>query len=529
MGKHLWMVILVAALILLVSAGARALADGSRARLGKSLEQADVVYYPGDGPAGGLAHVGYWTVDPTTLSERESMKATRIQGNPLHSRLFQPTQIVAGHEAHGILDVEGRRQWVTLRLPERWNGRLVVCGTPGLRNEYANEGVYMPWLLDQGYAVVSGDKGLENSWVSMLSGTHPTRYWGVMMHDMARWARMRLFSVTFRWPGRIYAVGLSNGGYQVRRALEMDSMQPLRRRIFCAGLDWSGTYFPDARVMDTNGDGKVDVDEYYAADTLVGQMDVAALTMGWAYNGDSLTTPKQYHEDPRYPEARDDMRAVGFSDDSDIFWGYYNTNYDVYKDLGLPRWQGVGYYNLTAYVYRAELLGHDQSQSEGYSCFYDPAQPGVPPPLYDWLAGADRGGWTDDSIQWALANANTGAFKAPMITVVGSSDGLLPLYSHSVAYRQAVETHGHPCYYRQYIIEHGPHVDAHADGAVDFDFDGIPGNEGAAEELTPLQAYVQRAFTYLIDWVEKGRRPPESGSVPTDPGNDISDPDLLAW
>lgn len=529
MGKYFLAVILVAALVILVSAGVRAYAGGRHARLGNGLEQADVAYYPGDGPAGGLAHVGYWAIDPTTLSERESMKATRIQGNQLHSRLFQPTRIVPGQEAHGILDVEGRRQWVTLRLPDQWNGRLVVCGTPGLRNEYANEAVFMPWLLDQGYAVVAGDKGLENGWMSMLGGTHPTQYWGVMMHDMAHWARKRLFSVTWRQPRRIYAVGLSNGGYQVRRALEIDSGQPRWRRIFCAGLDWSGTYFPDARVMDANGDGKVDVDEYYAAGTLVGQMDVAAMTMGWAYNDDTLTTPAQYHEDPRYAKARNDLTAVGFSDGSDIFWGFYNTNYDVYKDIGLSQWQGVGYYNLTSYVYRAELLGHDLVQSAGYSCFYDPAQPGVPPPLYGWLATADRGGWTDDSIQWALANANTGAFKVPMITVVGNSDGLLPLYGHSAAYQHAVETYGHPRYYRQYLIEHGPHVDAHADGAADFDFDGIPGNEEAGDELTPMQAYVQRAFSYLIDWVENGRHPPESGAVSTDPKNDICDPDLLAW
>ncbi len=497
-------------------------------RLSKGLEQPDVIYYTGQDAAGGLAHINYWTIDPSLLNERESQKAQRIQSNQLHSRLFQPTRIVPGYEAGGILDREGRRQWVTLRLPDKWNGRLVVCGTPGFRNEYANEAVFMPWLLAQGYAVVSGDKGLVNSWGSMLTGTHPTQHWGRMMHDLAGWAKKRLISATWRIPKRIYAAGLSNGGYQVRRALEIDAATHRFKRLFSGGLDWSGTYFPDARVMDTNKDGVVDIEEYHTAGTLVSQMDVAARTMGWAYDEDTLTTPAQYAQTPRYPDARENMTIVGFSPESDIFWGLYNTNYDAYKDLGLPQWQGVGYFNLVSYVYRAELLGHDQEQSAPYSCFYD-SESGMRPPLYDWLDQADLGGWTRESIQWALANANTAQFKVPLITVVGTADGLLPLYRHSAAYQQAIEAFGRPELYRQYRIENGPHVDAHADGLVDFDFDGTPGNEGASEALTPLQAYAQRSFTYLVDWVENKKLPPESKTVPTNPGSDAVDPDELEW
>ena len=511
------------------TASPMAMACGYPERLGAGLEEPDVIYYSGEGAAGGLAHIGYWIIDPATLSDREAQKAQRIQANQLHSSLFQPTQVISGYEASGILDRNGRRQWVTLRLPDQWNGNLVVCGTPGLRNEYANEAIFMPWLLDLGYAVISGNKGLDSSWVSMLSGTHPTQYWGEMMHDMAKWARLRLLVATWRWPRRVYAVGLSNGGYQVRRALEIDAEVPRWRRIFNGGLDWSGTYFPDARVLDANKDGTVDVHEYYSASTLVGQMDIAAQTMGWAYDPGTLTTPAQYYETPRYPDAHDAIEGAGFSSASDIFWGLYNTNYDYYKNYGLPEWQGVGYYNLTSYVYRAELLGHDLAQSAAYSCFYDPTHPEDPPPLYAWLASAELGGWTAQSIQWALADANTADFRVPMITVVGGADGLLALNGHSAAYKKAVEKYGHRRLYRQYLIENAPHVDAHADGMVDFDFDGIPGNEGAENELTPLQAYAQRAFSYLIDWVERGIRPPASKTVPTDPTNDVSDPDLLSW
>jgi hypothetical protein len=83
--------------------------------------------------------------------------------------------------------------------------------------------------------------------------------------------------------------------------------------------------------------------------------------------------------------------------------------------------------------------------------------------------------------------------------------------------------------YRQYVIENAPHVDAHADGLVDFDFNGVAGDEGAADELTPLQPYAQRAFGYLIDWVEHGILPPDSQTVSTSPTTPLTDPRQLSW
>jgi hypothetical protein len=116
-----------------------------------------------------------------------------------------------------------------------------------------------------------------------------------------------------------------------------------------------------------------------------------------------------------------------------------------------------------------------------------------------------------------------------MITLVGDADGLLAIHAHSLAYRQAVKKYGKSWLHRLYVIANGPHVDAHADGREDFDFDGTPDNEGAADELTPLQVYTQRAFDYLVEWVEKGICPPKSTFVATDPGNDAVDPSQLSW
>jgi len=46
-----------------------------------------------------------------------------------------------------------------LRLPEKWNGGLVVTGAPGVRRQYANDYAISDWLLARGYAFAATDKG----------------------------------------------------------------------------------------------------------------------------------------------------------------------------------------------------------------------------------------------------------------------------------------------------------------------------------------------------------------------------------
>ncbi len=480
---------------------------------------------------GGIAHVTYWgltagTPEYDALPAEEQAKIALIQANQIHSALFQPDQRVAGHEATGLLDMEGRVQNVVLKVPENWNGDLVVAGTPGLRNHYANEAVFAPWLVAQGYAYVTGDKGLLNGSDTMLSGTHPTQHWGGMMLDLAHWAEARLEAALGQPVGRTYAVGLSNGGYQVRRALEIDhaAVAGGAARTFDGGVDWSGAYWPGERVLDSDNDGTVSVAEYVAANSLIGSVDRATAAMGWAYAEDTETTPENWSAAPPYPGAYDAMIDSGFTPESAVYWGYYNTIFDGYKAV-LPAFKGVGYYNLVSYVYKAELRGDAGEVAAAYTCYVDPENPDVEPPLYDWLAASDHLGWNEESVMYALANANTGEFSAPMITVAGKADALVPYEAQATAYADLVAQYGDAAMHRLYTIENAGHVDAHADGNGDFDFNGVPGDEGMADRLTPMQAYVEKAFGHLVDWVENGDAPPASQTIPTDPANDMVDPE----
>mgnify|MGYP005839373613 CR=1 FL=1 len=498
-------------------------------RLTAGLETPYLRAYNGVGD-GGVAHADYWTLAAGTpeydaLSPEEQAKVGLIQANQIHSVLFQPDQRVAGHEATGLMDIEGRVQNVVLKVPGDWNGDLVVAGTPGLRNHYANEAVFVPWLVAQGYAYVTGDKGLLNGADTMLTGTHPTQHWGMMMLDLAHWAEGRIEAALGQEVNRTYAVGLSNGGYQVRRALEIDhaAVAGGAGRTFDGGVDWSGAYWPGERVLDTDNDGTVSVAEYVAANSLIGSIDRATAAMGWAYDEDTETTPENWSATPPYPGAYDVMIDSGFTPESAVYWGYYNTIFDSYKAV-LPAFKGVGYYNLVSYVYKAELRGDAGEVAAAYTCYVDPENPDVEPPLYDWLTAGDNLGWNEESVMWALANANTGEFSAPMITVAGKADALVPYEAQATAYADLVAQHGDAEMHRFYTIENAGHVDAHADGNGDFDFNGVPGDEGMADRLTPMQAYVEKAFAYLVDWAENGESPPASRSIPTDPANDAVDP-----
>jgi hypothetical protein len=45
-----------------------------------------------------------------------------------------------------------------LRLPDEWNGDLVITGAPGTRRQYANDFIISDWVLAKGYAFAATDK-----------------------------------------------------------------------------------------------------------------------------------------------------------------------------------------------------------------------------------------------------------------------------------------------------------------------------------------------------------------------------------
>lgn len=500
----------------------------------------------GNGGDGGLGHLTYWTLknDPNNASDPydllpqgEKDKVDKMAKTTLQSSLVKPTVQVPGTEVTGTLTVEGtsgsRMQEVFLKLPAQWNGKLAVLAAPGVHTEYGSEKILSWWLLEKGYAVASGNKGMTNSKAdgsaTLQNGKHPTLLWGDMFLDVTIWAQTRLEEATGELPSRTYALGLSNGGYVVRRALELDNDRVAagNPRLLDGGLDWAGAYWPSKDVMDTDQNGSVSSQELDSTHNLINDTVDAALAFKWMYEEGQQCTADNWAASPRYASVRDQVIAAGFMPESDILWGAYNTTFNYLAAYGstYAAFKGVGYYNFTSYVYRADLCGDDSTEALAYTAYsFD----GNIPPYYAFFRSEAGKTWSQECIDTAIALANTGVFSVPLISIQGAGDALLGTTSNQLGYVSAVESEGNPELYHHYVVNTGNHVDLHADGlALDYDVDGTFGEEGAGAQLTPLQGYIQRGFEYLEDSVELGMTPPSSKTLTADPVIDVIDPALI--
>src|SRR5689334_7843959 len=109
-----------------------------------------------------------------------------------------------------------------IRLPARWNGKLVVSGAPGTRRQYANDFIISDWVLAKGYAFASTDKGNTGA-AFYRDGSAPggsIREWNSRVTQLTVAAKSTLRKVYAKSPKRTWMVGISNGGYLTRWQLE---------------------------------------------------------------------------------------------------------------------------------------------------------------------------------------------------------------------------------------------------------------------------------------------------------------------
>ncbi len=124
-----------------------------------------------------------------------------------------------------------------LRLPDRWNGGLVVSGSPGVRRQYANDRAIGDQVLAAGYAFAATDKG--NTGADFhTDGRRPgdaLAEWNSRVTQLTIAAKSTIAHRYGRPPSRTLAAGMSNGGYLVRWQLEN------RPWLYDGGIDWEGT------------------------------------------------------------------------------------------------------------------------------------------------------------------------------------------------------------------------------------------------------------------------------------------------
>ncbi|MFC7303907.1 tannase/feruloyl esterase family alpha/beta hydrolase [Streptomyces monticola] len=294
-----------------------------------------------------------------------------------------------------------------LRLPDRWNGGLVVSGTPGNREQYANDRAIGDWALSRGYAFAATDKGNTGP-AFHRDGDRPgdaIAEWNRRLTQLTRAARSVVTQRYGRPATRTLATGMSNGGYLVRWQLEHHP------ELYDGGVDWEGTL--------------------------------------WRIQGPNLFTflPAALRHYPLYaeggpdaPRAREALHAAGFPAGSEFLWPYHHRTY----------------WDLTQRIYREELDPGFDGATEAGTPFCAPGTTACDAD-YDYAARPDE-------VRRAVGRiALTGRIGKPLITVHGTLDVLLPIGRSADAYADMVRAAGRGGLHRSYRIEGGTHTDALTD------------------------------------------------------------------
>jgi hypothetical protein len=227
------------------------------------------------------------------------------------------------------------------------------------------------------------------------------------------WAKYMVFTTSFAqataraaygsFPQRTYAVGTSNGGYQVRRAIEMAPF------LFDGGVDWEGTY------VNPNGPNIL-------------------IDLPPAIKNFPAYVASNY--DPNSPAAQA-ILAAGYPPDivnrsvtpPDSMWGRYSGQF---WEVTACQWQER--FDPTYATYTAGLGNYDYL-----------ARIGVVPEVFPSVAQV----------------MTTGKVSKPLITVAGTMDALLPIKHQARAYEAAVNSNGFGAQYRLYEVQNGNHIESY--------------------------------------------------------------------
>jgi hypothetical protein len=288
-----------------------------------------------------------------------------------------------------------------IRLPEEWNGGIVVTGAPGVRGQYANDFIISDWVLSKGYAFASTDKGNTGA-AFYRDGSSPggsIREWHRRVTELTRATRRVVRRAYGRKADRTWMAGISNGGYLTRWQLENNP------QLFDGGLDWEGTLF---RAEGPN---------------LLTFLPTALKHYpAYAATGDQA--------------AHDAIIGAGFAPGSEFLWPFHHAYY----------------WDLTQRIYREELDPTWDGDLDAGVPFCASGTPSCDAD-YDYAS-------RPQSVKDAVRSVSlTGRIRRPMITVHGSLDTLLPPAVDSDVYDELVEEAGSGRLHRYYLVEDGTHTD----------------------------------------------------------------------
>jgi hypothetical protein len=375
-----------------------------------------------------------------------------------------------------------------LRLPADWNGRLVVAGASGTRSEFNGDFAWSDYVVQQGYAYASQNKGVLNLFVVSLNSPTPpeplacrlnpastiwvhffdndpgqpfTR-WTEFMIRAGEIAREGVKAAYGPPPRYTYAVGTSNGGYQVRRAIEEAP------HVFDGGVDWEGTFVdPHAPNLLTDLPPAILNFNDYVASGFSASSTAAKNIMAAGYP----------------PDITSDLGAIPTT--------LWNNNWLQFWEVTQCQWQ--------------------KRLDPGYNTYVSGTG------TYNYI---NRLSFSNVGAEMA-AFQNTGRIRKPLVTVAGTMDALLPIDHHARAYARKVEAarkkdkggdddddrdDRRPAY-RLYEVQNGNHIENYKQ--LNF------------SKLEFIQPHAQKAFDLMVQQVERGATLPPSQCIPR--GKQIED------
>ena len=373
-----------------------------------------------------LQHLPDLTTAPqrATCSVPEDAKAIAPACPADWTRITNP---VPGVLITGTLedDPQGQARFL-LQLPMAWNGKLVVGGASGTRSEFNGDLVISDYVLQKGYAYASQNKGMLNArpanksepnacplnpvansvpgsaanpllYFHLLDNENSLKEWGERFNQAALLAKALIEKHYGAKPSLTYAMGVSNGGYQVRKAIEDHP------ETFDGGIEW------EAVLWRREGPN------------FIGELPVGLKQF-----------PSYYDKglDPNSDEARA-IQAADFPPDL------------VENGTSLWTLNRALLWEVTQCMYVRKLDPDYNKQFPGIPAFAD----------YDYRTRPENVRNTIDTF------ANNGIVRKPLISVHGTLDALIPLKGHARPYKAMVEARGYGQNYRLYEIQNGNHLD----------------------------------------------------------------------
>jgi hypothetical protein len=318
------------------------------------------------------------------------------------------------------------------RIPAEWNGKLAVAGTAGWRCEFSNDAIWSDYLLARGYAFASSNKALAVNVIGeplaespapqlayrfpfpvpgvpddftvrcgMLSPrTVGVGEWNEDYVALVRFARELVRAEAGRAPFRTLAVGLSNGGAQVRTLLERHG------ELADGGLEWSGVYWSG------------ECNFLHTLPTFLTEM------RAYVESGYTDRASAERIEQAGFPPDR-----LQNDDRNSSLWDHYYRRPPFYPDL-------------TTFAYALAL------------------DPGADPEALAQPAGRARYVPSAQAAAAIAPFAHSGALERPLVSIAGTADMFITPAQHAVRYAAAIAAAGRADRHRLVLVEGGTHVDS---------------------------------------------------------------------